>query len=63
MTKNGDILSFYVCAYCQDAKSQLTGKDPDAGKARGQEKGEAEDEMVRQYHGTQWTWVCADSGR
>ena len=30
-----------------DAKSQLIGKDPDAGKDWGQgEKGEAEDEMV-----------------
>ena len=28
------------------AKSQLIGKDPDAGKARGQEKGTTEDEMV-----------------
>ena len=29
-------------------KSQLTGKDPDAGKDRGQEeKGMTEDEMVR----------------
>ena len=26
-----------------DAKRQLTGKDPDAGKDRGQEKGVAED--------------------
>ena len=31
-----------------DAKSQLIGKDPDAGKDGGQEeKGETEDEMVR----------------
>ena len=31
-----------------DVKSQLTGKDPDAGKDWGQEeKGAAEDEMVR----------------
>ena len=31
-----------------EAKSQLTGKDPDAGKDwRQNEKGEAEDEMVR----------------
>ena len=30
-----------------DVKSQLTGKDPDAGKDRGQEeKRETEDEMV-----------------
>ena len=34
-----------------DAKSQLTGKDPDVGKDLGQEeKGAAEDEMVRQHH-------------
>ena len=30
-----------------DVKSQLTEKDPDAGKDWGQEKGAAEDEMVR----------------
>ena len=30
-----------------DAKSWLTGKDPDAGKEWGQEKGVAEDEMIR----------------
>ena len=30
-----------------DAKSQLIGKDPDAGKDRRQEKGMTEDEMVR----------------
>ena len=34
-----------------DAKSQLIGKDPDAGKDRGQEeKGMAEDEMVGWHH-------------
>ena len=34
-----------------DAKSQLIGKDPDAGKDGGQDKqGVAEDEMVRQHH-------------
>ena len=34
-----------------DAKSQLTGKDPDAGKDWGQEeKGATEDEMVEWYH-------------
>ena len=32
-------------------KSQLTGKDPDAGKDRRQEeKGTTEDEMVRWHH-------------
>ena len=35
-----------------DAKSQLTGKDPDAGKDLGQEeKGATEDEMVGWLHG------------
>ena len=34
-----------------DAKNQLTGKDPDAGKdQRQKQKGEAEDEMVRWHH-------------
>ena len=31
-------------------QSQLTGKDPDAGKERRQEKGTTEDEMVRWHH-------------
>ena len=31
-------------------RSQLIGKDPDAGKDRGQEKGVTEDEMVGWYH-------------
>ena len=34
-----------------DAKSQLTGKDPDAGKdGRQEEKGMTEDEMVGWHH-------------
>ena len=34
-----------------DAKSQLIGKDPDAGKNRGQEdKGMTEDEMAGWHH-------------
>ena len=33
-----------------DTKSQLTGKDPDAGKDLGQEKGTTEDEMVGWHH-------------
>ena len=33
-----------------DVKSQLIGKDPDAGKNWGQEKGVTEDEMVEWYH-------------
>ena len=33
-----------------DTKSWLTGKDPDAGKDEGKEKGMTEDEMVAQHH-------------
>ena len=34
-----------------DAKSRLTGKDPDAGRERGQEeKGTTEDEMAGWHH-------------
>ena len=34
-----------------DAKSQLTGKDPDSGKDRRQEeKGKTEDEMTGWHH-------------
>ena len=44
-----------------DAKSQLIGKDPDAGKDwRQEEKGMTEDEMVLL---TQWTWVWVSSRR
>ena len=44
-----------------DARSWLIGKDPNAGKDRGQdEKRAAEDEMVSL---TQWTWAWANSGR
>ena len=44
-----------------DAKSWLTGKDPDAGKDWGQEE-----KGMRGWDGwmaspTQWTWVCVDS--
>ena len=49
-----------------DAKSQLTGKDPDAGKhGRQKEKGVAEDEMVRQHHrlnGRELEQTLGDSG-
>ena len=38
-----------------NAKSQLTGKDLDAGKDYGQEKSAAEDDMVRLASLTQWT--------
>ena len=42
-----------------DAKSQLTRKDPEAGKDWGQEeKGVTEDEMASS---AQWTWVWANS--
>ena len=33
-----------------DGNSQLVGKDPDAGKDRGQEKGVTEDEIVGWHH-------------
>ena len=33
-----------------EARSQLTRKDPDAGKDRGQEKGMTEDELVEWHH-------------
>ena len=33
-----------------DVKSQLIGKDPNAGKDWGQEEGAAKDEMVRWHH-------------
>ena len=49
-----------------DVKSQLIGKDPDAGKDWGQEeKGTTEDEMWDNWMSspTQWTWIWADSGR
>ena len=34
-----------------DAKSRITGKDPDAGKDCGQEKGVTEDERAGQHYG------------
>ena len=47
-----------------DAKSWLTGKDPDAGKDwRQEEKGTTEDEIDRMASLTQWTWAWASSGR
>ena len=49
-----------------DAKSQPTGKDPDAGKhGRQKEKGAAEDETVRQHHrlnGRELEQTLGDSG-
>ena len=47
-----------------DTKSQLIGRDPDAGKDRKQkEKKTAEDEMVKIASLTQRTWIWANSGR
>ena len=48
-----------------DAKSWLIGKDPDAGKDWGQEKGMTEDEMVGWHrwlngHGFRWTLGVGD---
>ena len=47
--------------WVSDAKSQLTGKDPDAGKDRGQEeKGITEDELVGWHHrlmDMSWGWL------
>ena len=46
-----------------DAKNQIFGKDPDAGKNWRQEKGATEDEMAGQHHWLnghefdQWTWA------
>ena len=46
-----------------DAKSWLTGKDPDAGKDwRCEEKGTTEDEMVRWHHPSkEWVWGSSKS--
>ena len=38
-----------------DGKSQVTGKDPDAGKDCGQEKEAVEDEMTDSSSRTLWT--------
>jgi len=48
-----------------DVKSQLIGKDPDAGKYwKQEEKGMTEDEMVGWMASlTQWRWVWANSRR
>ena len=46
-----------------DVKSELTGKDPDAGKDWGQEKEATQDELVgwHQRTLTQWAWVWVNS--
>ena len=42
---------FSLCSWPSDVKSQLIGKDPDAGKDWGQEeKGVTEDEMAGWHH-------------
>ena len=46
-----------------DAKSQLTGKDPDAGKDWGQEEKGATGWGGWIASSTQWTWVWANSRR
>ena len=57
----GLMLKLKLQSWPPDAKSQLTGKDPDAGKDGGQEgKGMTEDEMVGWHyqlngHGCGWT--------
>ena len=48
-----------------DVKSQLTGKDPDAGKDWGHEKGTREDEMVWPHHwlnGHEFEQTSVDNG-
>ena len=50
---------FYIVLWALDGKSQLTGKDPDAGKVWGQEeKGTTDGWMASP---AQWTWVWASS--
>ena len=47
-----------------DAKSQLIGQDPDAGKDSWQEKGATEDEVVGWYHrfnGDEFVQTLVDS--
>ena len=44
------------------AKSWLIGKDPDAGRDWGQEKGTTEDEMAGWHHRLDGTWVWVKSG-
>ena len=45
-----------------DAKSWLTGKDPDSGKDWRQEKGTTEDEMAGWHHWLDGHWVWVNSG-
>ena len=47
-----------------DIKIQFIRKDPDIGKDwRPKSKGVSEDDIVRQHHRVQWTWIWANSGR
>ena len=50
-TERTDVEAETPILWAPDAKSCLIGKDPDAGKERGQEeKGMTEDEMVGWHH-------------
>ena len=54
----------FLLLWPPDAKSQLTGKDPDAGKDwRHEEKGTTEDEMVGWHHqlnGHEFEWALGN---
>ena len=51
LTERTDVEAEALALLTPDVKSQLTGKDPDAGKDWGQEeKGVTEDEMVGWHH-------------
>ena len=61
----GLMLKLKFQSWPPDAKSQLIGKDPDAGKDRGQEKEMTEDEMVGWHHrlnGHGFEQILGDSG-
>ena len=45
-----------------DAKSRFTGKDPDAGKGRGQKEKWVAEEMVRKHHQLGGAWHAAVHG-
>ena len=62
---SGLLLNVILIHWPPDAKNWLTGKDPDAGKDWGQEKGTTEDEMVGWHHrlnghGFGWTLGVGD---
>ena len=55
-----DVVAETPILWSPDAKSWLIWKDPDAGKACGQEKGMTEDEMVGRHHqvkGHEFGWT------